>query len=258
MIKLETGTFFDTLLNIFEGSPSSILFIILGIIFTLAMIINIKKNKKIGKTLYIIGWIFIISFIVIRYNSYLSKIFDNLINQIFMQIFFPNLATYVILIIITNIIFLISINRKNIKNLTKVINSIFFIVIMIMMVYTLEQIISNNINIYSTEEVYTNQNVLVLIESTTILFTIWTVILISKFIISKLIKKSDEKIIEEYQEKQISDNSIKKVEKPNIIPENESNNIEILNTNENSSSKNKDENSDLKDYIRTDDTAHLK
>lgn len=244
MIKLETGTFFDTLLNIFEGSPSSILFIILGIIFTLAMIINIKKNKKIGKTLYIIGWIFIISFIVIRYNSYLSKIFDNLINQIFMQIFFPNLATYVILIIITNIIFLISINRKNIKNLTKVINSIFFIVIMIMMVYTLEQIISNNINIYSTEEVYTNQNVLVLIESTTILFTIWTVILISKFIISKLIKKSDEKIIEEYQEKQISDNSIKKVEKPNIIPENESNNIEVLNTNENSSSENKDENSD--------------
>ena len=244
MIKLETGTFFDTLLNIFEESPSSILFIILGIIFTLAMIINIKKNKKIGKTLYIIGWIFIISFIVIRYNSYLSKIFDNLINQIFMQIFFPNLATYVILIIITNIIFLISINRKNIKNLTKVINSIFFIVIMIMMVYTLEQIISNNINIYSTEEVYTNQNVLVLIESTTILFTIWTIILISKFIISKLIKKSDEKIIEEYQEKQISDNSIKKVEKPNIIPENESNNIEVLNTNENSSSENKDENSD--------------
>ena len=244
MIKLETGTFFDTLLNIFEGSPSSILFIILGIIFTLAMIINIKKNKKIGKTLYIIGWIFIISFIVIRYNSYLSKIFDNLINQIFMQIFFPNLATYVILIIITNIIFLISINRKNIKNLTKVINSIFFIVIMIMMVYTLEQIISNNINIYSTEEVYTNQNVLVLIESTTILFTIWTIILISKFIISKLIKKSDEKIIEEYQEKQISDNSIKKVEKPNIIPENELNNIEVLNTNENSSSENKDENSD--------------
>ena len=244
MIKLETGTFFDTLLNIFEGSPSSILFIILGIIFTLTMIININKNKKIGKTLYIIGWIFIISFIVIRYNSYLSKIFDNLINQIFMQIFFPNLATYVILIIITNIIFLISINRKNIKNLTKVINSIFFIVIMIMMVYTLEQIISNNINIYSTEEVYTNQNVLVLIESTTILFTIWTIILISKFIISKLIKKSDEKIIEEYQEKQISDNSIKKVEKPNIIPENESNNIEVLNTNENSSSENKDENSD--------------
>lgn len=244
MIKLETGTFFDTLLNIFEGSPSSILFIILGIIFTLAMIINIKKNKKIGKTLYIIGWIFIISFIVIRYNSYLSKIFDNLINQIFMQIFFPNLATYVILIIITNIIFLISINRKNIKNLTKVINSIFFIVIMIMMVYTLEQIISNNINIYSTEEVYTNQNVLVLIESTTILFTIWTIILISKFIISKLIKKSDEKIIEEYQEKQISDNSIKKADKPNIIPENKSNNIEVLNTNENSSSENKAENSD--------------
>ncbi len=238
MIKFETNTFFDTLINIFTGSPSSFLFIVLGIIFTLAMIINIKKNKKIGKTLFIIGWLFIISFIIIRYNSYIGQIFDNLINQIFMQIFFPNLATYVIIIVITNIIFLISINKKDIKNLTKFINSIFFIIIMVMMIYTLEQIISNNINIYDTEEVYTNQNVLVLIESTTILFTIWMIILLSKLAISKLIKKSDEKIKEEYKKEQKPKPEIKS--EP-IFKQAPTEDIETLNLGNDSSKKDSDD-----------------
>ena len=238
MIKFETNTFFDTLINIFTESPSSFLFIVLGIIFTLAMIINIKKNKKIGKTLFIIGWLFIISFIIIRYNSYIGQIFDNLINQIFMQIFFPNLATYVIIIVITNVIFLISINKKDIKNLTKFINSIFFIIIMVMMIYTLEQIISNNINIYNTEEVYTNQNVLVLIESTTILFTIWMIILLSKLAISKLIKKSDEKIKEEYKKEQKPKPEIKS---ETIFKQAPTEDIEILNLGNDSSKKNSDD-----------------
>ena len=51
-----------SLIDIIVGSPSSILFIILGLIFSIAMIINLKKNKTMGKTLYLIGWIFIILF----------------------------------------------------------------------------------------------------------------------------------------------------------------------------------------------------
>ena len=144
------NNFIEILLDVISNSPSSVLFIILGIIFASAMIINIKNKKKIGKLVSILGWIFIVLFIIIRYSSYLNKLFDNLINNIFMQIFFPNLATYVIIIIITNFIFLYSIIKKT-SNLSKVINVIFFTVIMVFMLYTLEQIITNNINIYIFE-----------------------------------------------------------------------------------------------------------
>ena len=80
-----------SLINIIIDSPSSILFIILGLLFSIAMIINIKKNKTMGKTLYLIGWIFIISFVIIKYNTFMSKIFDNLILNVIRQIFFPNI-----------------------------------------------------------------------------------------------------------------------------------------------------------------------
>ena len=189
-----------SLIDIIVGSPSSILFIILGLIFSIAMIINLKKNKTIGKTLYLIGWIFIILFIIIKYNTYLSKIFDNLINNIFMQIFFPNIATYAIIIIITNIIFLYTIFNKKSNTLNKLINSPFFITIMVLMVFTIELISKNNINVYQRKEVYANENILTLIESTTLIFTLWIIILISKMILKKLINKSDNKIKKEFEE----------------------------------------------------------
>ena len=189
-----------SLIDIIVGSPSSILFIILGLIFSIAMIINLKKNKTMGKTLYLIGWIFIILFIMIKYNTYLSKIFDNLINNIFMQIFFPNIATYAIIIIITNIIFLYTIFNKKSNTINKLINSPFFITIMVLMVFTIELISKNNINVYQRKEVYANENVLTLIESTTLIFTLWIIILISKMILKKLINKSDNKIKKEFEE----------------------------------------------------------
>ena len=109
---------------------------------------------------------------------------------------------------------------------------------MVMMIYTLEQIISNDINIYNTEEVYTNQNVLVLIESTTILFTIWMIILLSKLAISKLIKKSDEKIKEEYKKEQKPELEIKS--EP-IFKQAPTEDIETLNLGNDSSKKDSDD-----------------
>ena len=181
--------FIKTLLDIITNSPSSVLFIVLGTIFAIAMIINIKNKKRIGKVVSILGWLFIILFIITRYSSYLNKLFDNLINNVFMQIFFPNLATYVIIIIVTNVIFLYTIIKKT-SNLSKFVNTIFFAVIMIFLVYTLDQIISNKINVYSFEEVYKNEDISVLIQSTTLLFTAWIILIISKLIINKLIQKS--------------------------------------------------------------------
>ena len=209
-MKFSLAKLVKSLIDIIIGSPSSMLFIILGLIFSIAMIINVKKNKTIGKTLYLLGWLFIISFIIIKYNNYLSKIFDNLINNIFMQIFFPNIATYAIIIVLTNIIFLYTIFNKKSTITSKLINTPFFIIIMTLMVYTIELVSKKKINIYVQKQVYANEKIVTIIQSTTLIFTLWIIILLSKYILIKLIKKSDEKVRNEY-----------------IIPNNEKNNTKI-------------------------------
>lgn len=225
--------FIQTLLDIISNSPSSVLFIIIGIVFATSMIINVKNKNKSKKLITVLGWLFVIFFIIIRYNSYLNQLFDNLINNIFIQIFFPNLATYIIIILTTNIIFLYSLLSKKIKNFNKIFNIIFFTMIMILMLYTLEQIISNNINIYQFKEVYSNNNILTLIQSTTLLFTLWIIIIINKIIINKLITKSIQNLNSD-NKKQLVENSALQNEnntsKNNIQTSNNDNDndIEIL------------------------------
>lgn len=193
MIGLSIKEFINTLKNIIFSSPSSILFAVAGFIFLIAMVTNVRKKGSIGKTLYLIGWIFIVTFLVTKYNGYLTTLLDNLINNVFMQVFFPNLATYVIIIILSNIIYIKSALKKDKKNYEKIINTIFFVIIMFGMNYTLEEVISDNVNIYDVD-LYSNQKILVLVQSTTIVFIVWQVFLISKKIITKLISLSNNKV----------------------------------------------------------------
>ncbi|MBR3161771.1 MAG: hypothetical protein IKF19_03480 [Bacilli bacterium] len=208
MEEISISKFINTLISVVKSSPSSFLFVILGIIFTIAMIINLKKHKTMGRTLYIIGWVFIVAFALIKYSSYLSKLFDNLINTIFREIFFPNLATFIIIISITNIIFLITILDKRTMLFDKIVNCAFFSAIMTLLMYILDQITKYKINVYEASEIYSNGKVLILIEATTILFCLWILIILSKFLIMKLIHKSDQKIKEEYEDKVHDDENI--------------------------------------------------
>ncbi len=225
--------FIQTLLDIISNSPSSVLFILVGIVFATSMIINVKNKNKSKKLITVLGWLFVIFFIIIRYNSYLNQLFDNLINNIFIQIFFPNLATYIIIILTTNIIFLYSLLSKKIKNFNKIFNIIFFTMIMILMLYTLEQIISNHINIYQFKEVYSNNNILTLIQSTTLLFTLWIIIIINKIIINNLITKSIQNLNSDNKEQLVKNSAVQNennTSKNNIQNSNNDNDndIEIL------------------------------
>lgn len=213
MIKLTPSNFIEILYDTIMSSPTTFVTILLGIVFLIIMIVNMKRHKKIGKIPFIIGWVFIIAFVVFKYSPHLTTLFDNLINNIFMQVFFPNLASYIILLALTNFIFLFTILKKDTKTIDKIINSIFFLIIMLFFILSLERVTQKNINIYETLTVYSDKNLLILIEATTITFVIWMIILISKMIIIKLIQKSDDKVKGEYQ----------------INGEGEDNNVSVIN-----------------------------
>ena len=191
MIEVTINDFINTLIEAISSSPTSFVALVTGIIFLIAMIISLKKHKQMGKSLFIIGWGFIVLFIIVRYSNYLTTLVDNLINNIFLQIFFPNLATYIIIVAVTNFIFLFTILKGNSKTSNKIINSLFFTIIMLLLILVLDVIIKNKINIYEELTVYSNQTLLILLEATTILFMLWLIILGSEAIVSKLIKKSD-------------------------------------------------------------------
>lgn len=180
--------------NVLSKNSSMFLFLMVGIPLLILVIIGIKRNKKVNKWLFVIGWLYFTSFLLISFSSSLLNITDNLINDIFIQILFPNLSTYIVIILITNIIFLMSFIIKKTPKTVKIINTIVYILIMFLTILILNLINKNNINVYERLTVYSDANLLLLIETVTILFCLWIIVFLLMLLIRKIIIDNDKKL----------------------------------------------------------------
>ena len=197
MTKFSFFNSLKTIYSILSDKPSIFLFIIIGVILLVLSIVGIKKQKKINRWLFILGWVYFTLFIILNFFPSLLKMSDNFINEVFYQIFFPNFSTYIIILIITNIFFLIPFLSKKASKTFQIINTIWYFIIMVLALLSLEVINENNINIYERLNVFSNSKLLVLIQTSTIFFVFWIILDLIILIIKYLIGKSDEQIKEE-------------------------------------------------------------
>ena len=115
-------SFMDKLSVLLNVSLSSKLFIALFIVLLIIGIILIKTNKnnaKRNRNIYFIITIFISAIVIFTFNSSLSKMFDYMMNNFFIIIYFPNIAIYLAAIIATNIILFVSIFSNKTSKIIK-------------------------------------------------------------------------------------------------------------------------------------------
>lgn len=208
------------LFNTIFSNPFLSLSAVLGIILAVLMIIDIIKHKKIRRKYYIAAWFFIFLFIIVRYYKVFPLLVDNLINQVFMTLYFPNIGVYMMLLIIINISFIYCL-AKNIHKSYKVLTGIISIFLDLLFILIINFILENNIDITSDITLYTNSKLLVLLELSTALFVSW--ILLIFFISAYLkLKKLDNNLLFDqnlaYPEMAIYVNETNNVYKRKVIP----------------------------------------
>lgn len=183
------------LFNIIKTSPLFIISFIIGIILITMMFLDLKTTKKIREKLLIVIWISVMIFIGIRYCNYLIKISDNLVEEIFTAIYFPNIAIYTIIIITVNIALIIGLLKKKMTTSYKVANVFTTVVIDFLFILILETIIKNKIDVYETLTVYSNKDLLTLIELSSGMYTAWLFVVA----LIRIVEKSmpEEKIVKE-------------------------------------------------------------
>ena len=177
MLKL---TFFDKLKILFELVLSSPFFIFLFIFSLLALciLLDLKdKNKKKMKISIVGIYIIVLLAMIIKYHTEVFSVIDYFVNNIFILFYFPNLAIYVAMMIFTNIFMFKSLSFDK-KEPIRVINLSFYTIIMYLSLLIVYTISHENLDVYSQESLYTNANVLALVELSNILFFIWIVIMI--------------------------------------------------------------------------------
>jgi len=173
-------------------------------IITLAIIIFIgflfittnRHNKEDSKKIYILLYIIVIIALMIQFSSNLLSLIDYFVDHVFIVIYFPNLAIYLLAIVITNILMWKSMFKSD-DTPQKIINTIAFCIIHYLFILLLSVISSNNLNIFEITSVYGNKEALSLIELTSITFSIWILLIIAYRIIRKIGRKNDELILEE-------------------------------------------------------------
>ena len=191
--------------------------LILLIVLILLSIIFLNSNKKNAKNIryiYIAFISFTLIYFFIKYNISLNKMFDYMMNNFFIAIYFPNLAIYAFGLIITNIIFYISLFNYKVSKIIKKINIVVYIFINYLFFLVLKIINTHQLDIYSQNSVYGNRKALALIELSSLIFIIWIVFLtiykIFIFYLKKEYKQPVKKIIRIKKVKKLPENFITK------------------------------------------------
>ena len=181
-------TILDKLKIVFDISLSSKLFIaVIAFIILLAIVAltTNRKNAQRGKWIYGLVYAAIITAIIIFYHSSLGKMFDYMMNNFFIVLYFPNVAIYLAAIIITNIILLVSVFSFKTPKLVRNINIIVYSIIHYLLALVLSIITKNNLDIFSQVSVYSNKNAQAIIELSSLIFMLWIVFLVFYKIIRK-------------------------------------------------------------------------
>jgi len=181
--------FFDLIL----ASPFFI-FLLIFIILIFILLLDSKKYKKNQIKKYIMGiYVLVFVSVIVKYHTSFFSILDYLINNVFVIFYFPNIAVYATMIIITNILMLRSIFSHKVE-IIRTLNLAIYSIIMYLMLLIIYTITTENLDVYNELSLYTNQNVLVLVELSNILFIIWIVLLFKNKILSFVEIKTNKKI----------------------------------------------------------------
>lgn len=195
-------SFLDKLKVLVDVSSSSGLciasiFILLFLAFV--MLTTSKKNSRQTKKLYLIIYIILIVVMLIQYSSSLSTMFDYMMNNLFIAIYFPNLAIYLAAIIATNIILWKTIFNFKEDRLLKVINTIIYSIMHYLLILILNVVNSNGLDVFNNASVYENNDALALIGLSSTIFMIWIIFMVIYKIIRGRQKQYEEQYIKNKQ-----------------------------------------------------------
>ncbi|MBO5120253.1 MAG: hypothetical protein J6C28_01025 [Bacilli bacterium] len=189
-------TILDKLKVILDVSMSSKLFIaviLFIILITLVSLTTNRKNVRRTKIIYGLTYLIIIAAIIVFYYDSLGKMFDYMMNNFFIVLYFPNVAVYLAAIIVTNIIVLVSVFNFKTPKLVRNINVIIYGIINYLLALVLNVVTKNNLDIFSQTSVYGNANAQAIIEVSSTIFMIWLAFLVIYKMI-RMYQKKDEPV----------------------------------------------------------------
>lgn len=181
------------LFNMIFDNGIVLIFLISILFINLLYFIKVINYKKSIIFVLISLFITIITCISTNYDI-LSNTFDNFMTIFFSNIYFPSIYVYAFILLISLIVFIVSLFNTMLKKSYKIVNNVFFVMNGILFIIILNIIAKNKIDIFSNT-MYSNINLVSILEINIIVFLLWIdsliVIYITDVVSSRvMVKKS--------------------------------------------------------------------
>lgn len=190
------------------SSPFSIVGLVITLIVMLLFMTTNKSNQMKSKKFYRIIYIVFLIAILFQYHKSLGNMLDYLINHIFILIYFPNLAVYLIAIIVSNIVMWRSMFNGKTDKKIKWINSVCFSGIHYFLIVLLQVISDKKLDVFSQTSIYSNQEAFSLIELSSIIFIGWMLFLLLYVGIKKYLNKKNKVVVELPKQNEKTENTL--------------------------------------------------
>ena len=159
-MSLEQLSFMEKLQVLFSNILAHPLFLIILLMPALLLLLR----KRHGKKIFIGVYLLVIIFVLFIGNEVIFELFDNMMDGLFMTLYFPNFITLFVVVVLCSIIALVSFFDKKMYRINKIINITGFAIVQFMFVLILTTVRSNNIDIYADNALYSNSDILTLMQ----------------------------------------------------------------------------------------------
>lgn len=195
-------------------------------------------NKNISRRKYVIftSICLLLSLVVtiVTNNKILFTTFDNVMNNVFMNIYFPSVEFYIFMLIFMLIFAVNSFVNVKIRKANKINNILMFFITFFLFISFLITIASNNIDIFNKASIYTNQKAIVLLQLSTSIFMIWLLVSLIIHIVNIIVDRIELKNEVSYDNilQPVSDNLVEEEvidqEPVNVVLENDEEKVNLI------------------------------
>lgn len=185
--------------------------ILIVALMVMLVLIFMLVNKNISKRKYFVltGVCLLVSLIItiITNNKNLFVTFDNVMNNVFMNIYFPSVEFYIFMLIVMLIFAINSVINLKVNKMQRLSNISMFFINFFLFISFLITIATKKLDIFDKASIYTNQDAIVLLQLSTSVFVIWILVNLFIYIVNIVVERINVKNDVKLEEVLVADNS---------------------------------------------------
>lgn len=183
----------STFFGVLFASPFTIIPTILLLVFLYELFFRIHREDVEMKYFFGLGFAFCILFVSITYFSSVMNGLDAIVTGILTEYYFPSMAMYMGIIVLTHIIVVLTMLKETISAVTKKINIIVFVIIEILFFEFLYLVGKHQISLTNINQIHSNQQILIILEITMFVTFLWIIIGIGLWIVKYFVPEMEKK-----------------------------------------------------------------